>query len=369
MLIALLLPAVQAAREAARRMQCSNVMKQVGLSLHNYHDVYNEMPGGRFSPQWLRYTRPGTTTSIDAVHNYSVFVSLLPYLEQQVLYDRIISACQAASNTTPYNSNLIPVVDSTQVTLTDGSRVNSPFTEQPPLRCPSDSVPRAASGLGFSNVVYCWGDTSAASGNSGNLIPRRGMFTGRQQNDFGAITDGLSNTIAFSETCIGQSGSRDYRNTVARQANGSNFFFHGSTPSVCMQYMGANKEWQSAVASPNTEWRGRRWGDARTAMSAFMTAVPPNGPNCHHSSDSSNNPGTNDDTNMSTATSYHPGGVQGGLADGSVRFISETVDHGDPTQQMPNIPSGLRASNATGQSVYGVWGALGSMNGGESRSL
>jgi prepilin-type N-terminal cleavage/methylation domain-containing protein len=94
-LIALLLPAVQAAREAARRLQCTNNMKQMGLALHNYHDTYKAMPWMRGpSNDGTRNTRPlGNEQTIGA------FMHILPFLEQGPLYDIISKPLTVGANT------------------------------------------------------------------------------------------------------------------------------------------------------------------------------------------------------------------------------------------------------------------------------
>ena len=82
MLIALLLPATQSAREAARRMQCSNNLKQIGLGLHNYHDVYGQFPPAAIGPH-----------NVPRERQFSWLVAILPFLEQQSLYDSSDSIC------------------------------------------------------------------------------------------------------------------------------------------------------------------------------------------------------------------------------------------------------------------------------------
>ena len=95
-LVALLLPAIQAAREAANRAQCSNNLKQLGLGLHNYHDTYNVFPPAGVSYGWCHEGRPGYAK----VLNVSGWVMVLPFLEQQSLYEQYDSS-QAASRQAP----------------------------------------------------------------------------------------------------------------------------------------------------------------------------------------------------------------------------------------------------------------------------
>ena len=97
--------------------------------------------------------------------------------------------------------------------------------------------------------------------------------------------------------------------------------------------------------------RGDRWHSGLTTYTGFVTVLPPNGPSCMESSN-------NDGDVLASAGSYHAGGVQGVLADGSVRFFADTIDTGNTAA----------ASVLSGKSPYGVWGALGTRDGGETET-
>jgi len=110
------------------------------------------------------------------------------------------------------------------------------------------------------------------------------------------------------------------------------------------------KQWTNG--SGNTGMVGRRWADGLTACNGFTTMTPPNTPRCYAGSDNGRA--------MVPAGSFHPGGVNVCLADGAVRFVTDSVDYG-------NLNTALMVTS--GQSQFGVWGAMGSINGGESKSL
>ena len=111
-----------------------------------------------------------------------------------------------------------------------------------------------------------------------------------------------------------------------------------------------------AGSEPNQNLRGGRFWEGRPVYGAFNTVLPPNSPNCHQGASAEGAV-----TVHMSASSFHTGGVNGGMFDGAVRFIPETIDFGGGTQGSGNPP--------TGPSRYGIWGALGSPNGGESLSL
>jgi prepilin-type N-terminal cleavage/methylation domain-containing protein len=186
-LVALLLPAVQAAREAARRTQCNNNLKQLTIALHNYHDTYNQFV-------YRRGGTAGATTPEGNQNRLSGFVPLLPFIEQKPMYDRIAAGDPTASP--PINPQG-PNSWAGWVAWNDAPDA---------LLCPSDN--------GYSNkqarinsYAFSVGDNSRA------LHPTNGSMIGLNNNDglmrgpFGnnrstfsmaSITDGTSNTVAFS---------------------------------------------------------------------------------------------------------------------------------------------------------------------------
>jgi prepilin-type N-terminal cleavage/methylation domain len=184
-LVALLLPAVQAAREAARRSSCSNNLKQIGLALQNYHDSHNKFPMAGFL---TRPTTPPTAGQSRAYH-HTWLTAVLPYMEQRPLYD----------NT---NMNLIawgqPIV---------GTLLKN-------LRCPSDGgfdSPTDTQGIAWTNYSgsegYHWWETaylSPAWGGTWAQLPIEGdysgLFTVTRQFDMSSIKDGTSNTVVVAET-------------------------------------------------------------------------------------------------------------------------------------------------------------------------
>lgn len=320
-LIALLLPAVQAAREAARRSQCTNNLKQLVLGTHNYHDTYGSFMYGR---------EPSHPNG-----DHSGFVSLLPFIEQKPLYEQFRASQMGNA---PWNGS----------TVWD-AKINA-------FQCPSDGGFQSATGRGPRNFNLCWGDSIWKHEWDDSNAGRRGMFTARRiARSMADIIDGTSNTIALSERVIGV-GTRFIRGGTAANISmdvGSNT----GNPSACWATRGPNGMYVTGTTvrkegdPGSSEQTGRRWGDGRPYFSGFNTILPPNSPSCTYE-DSDQRWG------VWSATSFHPGGVNVAMADGSTRFVSETVNAGDPNAN--EVKSGI--------SPYGVWGALGSIQGGESVS-
>ncbi|MFN3149942.1 DUF1559 domain-containing protein [Bremerella sp.] len=236
-LIALLLPAVQQAREAARRMQCSNNMKQIGIALHNYHDTYRAMPAG-----WIYRGGNGQC-------NYGWAVAILPFIEQQNFYDQL----------DPGN---IPLYDryNSSSTAADKALLQQRLEA---YICPSDAAPELAKSQKFgatdhfdvavSNYVACAGWSNTPNYPIRDL-DAGGLFWGNSYLNFSDITDGTSNTLMIAEreypkgkaaTWLGVGRNHSYGNeatlrTVFRAAFTMNFDY-----AAAGQPQNAGKGWSS----------------------------------------------------------------------------------------------------------------------------
>ncbi|MDR3111199.1 MAG: DUF1559 domain-containing protein [Planctomycetaceae bacterium] len=362
-LIALLLPAVQAAREAARRMQCQNQVKQVVLACHGYHDISNSLParmsGVVKSADWTDITDANNTER----RRISAWVPILPGLEQNALYDQIR---EAQVNYTEGGTwqGLRPGSDNPNNT---GGRSNVCVNISLPFMiCPSEARPEAAAGYyGRNNYVFSEGDFCGRgdtfNGRTGHN--KRGAFVNHAWRGLSSIQDGTSNTAGISERCVHYGAGQDIKSALVAPGGAVFSGFANSSgaasveiptnfnPQNCVILKSSTGEYTTTTGLNNTR-SGRRWLSGEPIFGAFNTVLPPNSPSCATGGGSS-------DPAMLPPTSYHSGGVIIGLLDGSVRFVSETVHPGDQTVKCVQ----------SGKSPYGVWGALGSISGGEANGL
>jgi prepilin-type N-terminal cleavage/methylation domain-containing protein/prepilin-type processing-associated H-X9-DG protein len=180
-LVALLLPAVQAARGAARRMQCKNNLKQLGLALHNYHDVQTKLP-----PGFMVVNEVG---EINGGWAWSVF--LMPYMEQSPLQDEL--------SITRYSLNQV---------ASDPALREILKTQLPGMKCPSSSIEPLREYLGGTGIMVstanymCCRGFFRYSGRTHLTVPNNGVLYGESSTCFANITDGLSNTIALGERTV-----------------------------------------------------------------------------------------------------------------------------------------------------------------------
>jgi prepilin-type N-terminal cleavage/methylation domain-containing protein/prepilin-type processing-associated H-X9-DG protein len=323
-LIALLLPAVQAAREAARRIQCTNNLKQIGLGLHNYHQINNSFPPG--AVPWL----DNAMTAMGNNYSASAHARMLPNLEQQPLYNAM-------------NWNLSVI----NLARDNGTAANSTVTATPlsVFLCPSNTPPNwAFEGSGPLAGFLAPGNCYFAS--MGSSLEFSGAETGGPPNGpfqyagsaigINNITDGTSNTIAFGEWKTGDGNQSIVsiptdtiflgRNPVGTARNDGTMVMPNAVlassllpwATLCAQFEGTDRTNQTSDL-------GRCWAFGLNSYTMGNTLLPPNPkyPNCSTVSVASNaiqNPG------MWGMSSYHPGGANILLCDGSVRFLKDSVN-------------------------------------------
>jgi prepilin-type N-terminal cleavage/methylation domain-containing protein/prepilin-type processing-associated H-X9-DG protein len=331
-LIALLLPAVQSAREAARRAQCTNNLKQIGLGIHNYHTSNNTFP-------------PGTAASFNTFNGsppclawmgWSAQGLLLPYIEQGPLYNASNFMLDPIQDPQAYNSTSL-------------------YTKIAAFMCPSDNLVGVSSGTagvppGNNNYYASTGTTTYAnSGTVNGTIPSQcnggtgstGLFYYAVSYGIQQVTDGTSNTIAFSEGLVGTQGT-----TRQNYATGVNI----STGT------GVYDVWQTITGSPatppgatmaatlnacNTGFatasngnglqtnKGEYWAWGADTMTMFNTIVPPSSTQfpwgaCRFGCQTCG-VASGDHSNITNASSNHPGGANFAMADGHVQFMKSTV--------------------------------------------
>jgi len=224
-LIALLLPAVQQAREAARRMQCTNNLKQHGLALHNYHDTFKAFPPAVINPGCNHCTATDIPTGNwdGKVLNTTFQLMILPFLEQGNLYDKIdfrYAVGLSASTGTNGTGAITPPVATSEVNSNINAIKGAHFDV---FVCPSDpgDTPGANTNshyyqkdynrTSYGTMTLGWEDNDhvkhmvwGASGNKSNERPAFGVNGSSQIRD---ITDGTSNSILLAETRMIKSGS------------------------------------------------------------------------------------------------------------------------------------------------------------------
>jgi prepilin-type N-terminal cleavage/methylation domain-containing protein/prepilin-type processing-associated H-X9-DG protein len=337
-LVALLLPAVQAARESARRTQCQNNQKQLVLALHNFHDTYKKFPplrGGRNDPA----NRCGDMFGL---------VFALPFVEQGPRSDQITGGNPVVS----WNNTYAPYLGTMGTLLCPSSplKANNPVTSNQPQRSyhlsMGTTVGTNASAAGTSATITdnnYFGRVNGLFGyeKPGATLPN--CLGSESVANMGTIVDGTSNTVALSEKVTGDRRSRSVRGLATYPMAGLD-----TNAAQCLATATNGRYNPGRLLS---DWNmGGIWAFGHPNWAGFSTILPPNSPSCYERNN--NNPSNS--VGVFSVSSLHPGGVQAAMADGSVRFINETIDCGN---------YGV-APNRN----YGVWGALGTIAGGEAIS-
>lgn len=360
-LVGLLLPATRSSREAARRMSCAGKFKQAGVALHNYHSVHKQLPmqmGGTFNPSSNRGSSspPGNNR-----YRLSFLVAVMPFMEQQALWDAI--------NDDPTYAPMGPA---------PWTREFSPWqTDIPTLRCPSDPG-QGLPAHGRTNIVACLGDAThrietgpvrwnksvgawTADRKEQVAVSGRGVFVPRSVTRFRDITDGLSNTIMAGEIATDLEDN-DARTSASVMNPWSTI--HDS-PTLCESQLNSDRPsfWSMTArdcpdcfGQPDQK-RGFRWADGAALYTGFNTILPPNRESCLA--------GGAAGIGMLSASSRHQGGMHVLMGDGAVIFMTDSIDCGDlSVGTVIHDGTGPRAPDS--QSPYGLWGALGTRNQGET---
>jgi len=307
-LIALLLPAVQQAREAARRSQCRNNLKQFGLALHNYHDVYNQLPRITYGVQNCSSGNTTTNSSPSGTEwsGHSVHWNLLPYIDQAALYNQLDQNsgwqwdCQ-----NPGFTNRNATLSKTRLSA---------------FACPSD-LPYTGTG-GSNNYACSTGPNMGWVGD--NAV---GMFHLRVSRSFADVLDGLSNTISTSEILHGPaSGPYIFGQSFYR--SGSNGGMNGTKPTQAqVQAYAGNPGGTCASATAFNNDAGANWASPMGYQTLFNTIVPPNSEyHACNACPASGGCGGGDSSGNYPARSRHTGGAHTLFGDGAVRFISANTD-------------------------------------------
>lgn len=337
-LAGMLLPAVQSARESARRANCANNLRQLGLAMNMHMSLNGALPMGfglYGAPAGVMpvNTAMHGTTPVTGVGQWNGFLYTLPFIEQQGYFDRL----NPARNTNSHSPGNNPDV--------------------PTLLCPSDFNPAAPNyGRGRKNYLLNGGDRYTWGGNA-SASAQRGLFGLQSGIQAAQIRDGMSNTLLISEgirptvaadlpagfTCsMCSSNQGPPANDRAAQ-----IIDHSTSPAGCVSRWNGN-----GYTGGNLVSMVRHSGNAtlfgRPGYTLFNTILPPNGPVC--ATDGFN-------TGIQPPRSRHLGGVNAVLADGATRFITDTIEAGSLISELPTVTAGV--------SPYGVWGALGTRSSGE----
>jgi len=334
-LIALLLPAVQAAREAARRAQCTNNLKQIGLAIHNYHTANNTFPPGA-SASFNSINPSNGGSPCIAWTGWSAQALMLPFLEQTPIYNAANFYFDPINDPQSYNTTAF-------------------YTKINAFLCPSDGNAGSSGSGGSSACINSYyasiGTTNYANAGTvnGSSISQcnggtgsTGVFYYATSYGIQNITDGTSNTVAYSESLAGTNGNNrvNYSSGVNVTIAGPSVYDAWQTittipatapgPLMASALTSCSTAWATATAGTSLSTnKGWYWAWGADTMSMFNTIVPPSSTQftwgaCRFGC-SGCGVQSADHSNITNANSNHPGGANVMMADGSVHFIKSSI--------------------------------------------
>ncbi len=323
-LIALLLPAIQAARASARRAQCKNNLRQFGVATQNFLEVNRLFPVGR---QFIGRDTSGSSVRADGGY-LSAHFQLLPYIEDGVLSKKLV--IDRANNKVNLNSiekfdvGLFHCPDDSQDQMTNsgdaGNQVGNARTNYK-----ASAGNKLTSGVA-NNGIFIDGENSSNSDST--VIDRGGMKVSK-------IVDGLSKTAGFSEALLGDGDP----NKVSVPGDWFSMTVSGNLNTIAPRavYNACNSA-ATPTGGNDASYSGRNWIYGNMIPTRYNHIMPPNSKSCYVSNSAPNGNGA------TTASSRHSGGVSVGMADSSVHFVADEID-------------------------LDVWHGLGSRNGRETVAL
>lgn len=388
-LVSLLLPAVQASREAARRMSCSNNIRQIALAAINYHSAFEQLPPhgtGTFTD-----ANPAATTN---QFRLSFLVSILPFIDQTPMWEAITDPDGGgglASNFGQIQSYDDLMGSPEQLTGSETVKDQTRYPAMGPIpteisyspwqteiavyRCPSDpgaGYPAA----GRTNYAVCLGDAidgldvgfykhfggNWVSNESQMRITGRGAFIPRHPLRLSDITDGLSTTLLFGEICTSL-GDLDIRtapslaNKTSLSGNAAEDFNLESqidpVRPMFWRQQGSLAAKVSAASNPQSG-RGYAWADMAPLQTGFNAIARPNSAVFLQAGVQS--------SGILPPSSRHPGGCNVAQADGSIRYITDSIDDGSSIKQ-PYSQQNFDPTAESHPSQFGLFGSLATRSG------
>ncbi len=327
-LLGLMLPAVRRVGPAAKRTQCMNNLRQIALASLNYESAHMKFPSAKGLVDF---------TGVGSADQYSNFVEILPFIEQGNLYTAITEG-KSMEGTAIQPCPLLY-----------GQRLphwNSPV---PPFVCPSLGIPDSD----HLPVHYgvCIGDRAR---NISNPTASRGGHISSKPLNFSDLTDGSSNTIFAGEIGAGEEGNPESPFAI----NMDESFF--KNPAKCFEIVDKTRSGWAFKKGIHLSsiGRGGHWADGRAGIALFGTILPPKSPSVAIR-------GSVGVDGIYSANGPHPGGINVAFFDGSTHYLDKEIDAGDSTHPVPT----KEEMDAGTPSPYGVWGALGTINGGDKATF